>query len=144
MAFELSIANPDKPMLSSEEVFSRLERFKTKPVLVTRAPLFLDKARMFPHSMFVIGADTAARIVNDKYYPPGEMIAVMTEMIQAHGVRFVVSGRLNDKTGRFETGEDEVRRALPPSLVTKAFIFLQETDFRVDMSSTEIRKRLKI
>ncbi len=38
------------------------------PVVVTRATLFTNKADLFPDSCFVVGYDTAARLVLPKYY----------------------------------------------------------------------------
>src|SRR5690242_20225890 len=68
-AFELSIANVDKPDLPDDEVRRRLEQFRGRAaVVVTRAPTFVQKAELFPGATFVLGADTAARVVQPRYY----------------------------------------------------------------------------
>src|SRR5271168_1631860 len=69
LAFEISVANVDKPPLAGETVRHRLSQFAWKsPVELTRAPTFLDKSRLFPSTTFVIGADTAERLVAPRYY----------------------------------------------------------------------------
>src|SRR5262245_20955301 len=82
VAFELSIANVDKPDLPNDEVRRRLEQFRGRaPVVVTRAPTFREKAALFPGAVFIVGADTAARIVHPRFYhgDPDRMAAVLME-----------------------------------------------------------------
>ncbi|CAM9967304.1 unnamed protein product, partial [Discosporangium mesarthrocarpum] len=73
--FEVSVSNADKGVLSVGEIRARVAQFIDRagtgwpfPLALTRAPLFKDKARLFPGCAFVVGADTAKRIVNPKYY----------------------------------------------------------------------------
>src|SRR5437764_6410080 len=69
LAFELSVTNVDKPPLPGETVRQRLAQFAWKaPVELTRAPTFVEKARLFPGTTFVVGADTAERLFGPKYY----------------------------------------------------------------------------
>jgi hypothetical protein len=93
LLFELSATNVEKPPLPPEEVLRRVAQFipaassstasseppplafdrgaalrpyvchPACPVVVTRAPRFMDKARLFPGASFVLGVDTAARLV---------------------------------------------------------------------------------
>src|SRR5947207_12169543 len=59
VAFELSVANVDKPELTAEEVARRVARFAgVGPVWVTRAATFEAKAGLFPGAAFVLGFDT--------------------------------------------------------------------------------------
>ncbi len=68
-AFELSVVNVDKPPLAAEEVRRRLHQFQWRfAVWLTRAPTFAEKADLFPGATFVVGADTAARILSPRYY----------------------------------------------------------------------------
>jgi hypothetical protein len=62
-------------MLPIEEVRLRVTQFTATdtPVVVTSAPLFVNKAALFPRSLFVVGADTAARLVLPKYYGDSEI-----------------------------------------------------------------------
>ena len=50
-AYEISIANVDKPMLSATDLDARLAQFRGRaPVVLTRAPTFVAKARLLPGS----------------------------------------------------------------------------------------------
>ncbi len=132
--FELPVANADKGLISAEEVQRRLRQFRDKhPVLLSRAPLFSQKARLYPDSVFVIGYDTAIRIVAPRYYD-GEagMLAAFAKIREA-GCRFLVGGRVQDD--RFCT---LANIDLPPA-IRDLFDGLSEQEFRADLSSTELR-----
>lgn len=135
VSFELAIVNVDKPPLSVEEVRRRLVQFEAiAPVVLTRAPRFVEKARLFPRSSFVIGWDTAVRLVHARYY--GDNTAEMTvalEEMRAAAVRFVVAGRTHE--GDFRTLED----ADLPAEFASMFEGIPEALFRADVSSTELR-----
>jgi hypothetical protein len=105
------------------------------PVYVSRAPTFRAKAALFPGCVFVIGADTAARIVHPIYYggDPGDMERALEE-IRAHGCRFFVGGRV-DAAGRFV----DFGGVAIPAGYRDMFHGLAEREFRVDVSSTELR-----
>src|SRR5256885_4717355 len=54
LAFELSVTNVDKPPLPGQTVRQRLAPFAWKaPVELTRAPTFVEKARLFPRRHFL-------------------------------------------------------------------------------------------
>jgi len=136
VVYELSVANVDKPDLSLDEVRRRLEQFGGRaPVLVTRAPTFREKAALFPGAVFVVGADTAARIVHPRFYgdDPARMIHALHE-IRACGCRFFVGGRL-ETGGRFV----DLSGLAIPSDYRDLFFGPDEHEFRVDISSTELR-----
>lgn len=61
-------------MLSAEETARRVAQFRRVglPLLVTRASLFTNKARLLPGACFVVGWDTAIRLVMPKYYDGSE------------------------------------------------------------------------
>src|SRR5579884_289752 len=68
-AFELTVVNADKAPLTDEEVRRRLAQFAGRaPVWLTRLPTFAEKARHFPGVVFVVGADTAERVVQPRFY----------------------------------------------------------------------------
>src|SRR5207253_4050059 len=74
LAFELSVTNVDKPPLAGETVRHRLAQFAWKSAVeLTRAPTFVEKSRLFPGTTFVVGADTAERLVAPKYYGGDEL-----------------------------------------------------------------------
>ena len=138
LAFEISVANVDKPTLAGETVRHRLAQFAWKsPVELTRAPTFLDKSRLFPSTTFVIGADTAERLVAPKYYRDDELrMHVALEEIANTGSSFLVAVRI-DAVGRVRALND-----IPvPRRYADLFTEIPEHRFRVDTSSSEIRAR---
>lgn len=135
VAFELACVNVDKPPLDYLTIESRCRQFTDRPVVLTLAPTFVLKARLFPNTAFIVGIDTANRIVQPKYYGnETDMLAALTEIL-SHGCRFLVAGRRagND----FHTLPDW---GLPPAL-QDLFEEIPEAEFRLDLSSTELRKR---
>jgi hypothetical protein len=138
VAYELSVTNVDKPTLALEEARRRLAQFGWQaPVWLTRAPTFVEKARLFPGAVFVIGHDTAARILAPRYYQdsPGAMTAALQALRDA-GCRFLVAGRLDAK-GRFLCVED----LSPPEAFRDLFHGIAEEHFRLDLSSTQLRQQ---
>jgi hypothetical protein len=137
-AFEISVTNVDKPPLSAETVRHRLAQFASKGrVELTRAPTFVEKARLFPGTVFVVGADTAERLFGAKYYGDDEVRMLKAiEDIANSGGRFLVAVRL-DATGRVRALCD-----IPvPQRYAQLFTEIPELRFRSDISSTEIRAR---
>lgn len=95
LAFELSVTNVDKPPLAGDTVRRRVAQFAWKaPVELTRAPTFVEKSRLFPKATFVIGADTAERVVAPRYYGDDEdrMHGALDEIGNAGG-SFLEIGR---------------------------------------------------
>jgi nicotinamide mononucleotide (NMN) deamidase PncC len=138
LAFEISVTNVDKPPLAGETVRGRLAQFAWKsPVELTRAPTFLEKSRLFRSTTFVIGADTAERLVAPKYYGDDEpRMQVALEEIANSGGSFLVAVRL-DAAGRVRTLND-----IPvPRRYADLFTEIPEHRFRLDISSSEIRAR---
>jgi hypothetical protein len=134
--FELPVANADKGTLIAEEVQRRLGQFAGRyPVVLSRAALFVEKARLFPGSVFVVGYDTAVRLVNPRYYGGEAGLHEALDAIAAAGCRFLVAGRAEQ--GSFRTLDDV---ALPPAHAG-LFVGLTEADFRVDVSSTALREQ---
>ena len=138
LAFEISVTNVDKPPLEGQTVRHRLAQFAWKsPVELTRAPTFLEKSRLFPRTTFVIGADTAERLVAPKYYGDDEArMHVALEEIAGSGGSFLVAVR-SDAAGRVRALGD-----IPvPRRYVDLFTEIPEHRFRVDTSSSEIRAR---
>jgi hypothetical protein len=133
--FELPVANADKGTLIAEEVQRRLRQFAGRaPVVLSRAALFVEKARLFPGCVFVVGYDTAIRLVNPRYYGGAEGLHAAFEAIAATGCRFLVAGRAEN--GQFRTLDDVT---LPPGH-EELFAGLPEAAFRADVSSTALRE----
>jgi hypothetical protein len=135
-AYELSVTNVDKPDLSAEEVRRRAAQFTWHaPLCLTRAPTFVEKAALFPGAAFAVGADTAARIVSPRYYQDSdEQMTAALESIRRQGCRFLVAGRAGSD-GRFLTLAD-----IPtPPAHRDLFSAIPEDEFRLDLSSTQLR-----
>lgn len=138
LAFEISVINVDKPPLTGATVRHRLTQFVWKsPVELTRAPTFLEKSRLFPRTTFVIGADTAERLVAPRYYGDDEdrMHGALEEIANS-GVSFLVAVRI-DSTGRIRALND----IQVPRRYADLFTEIPEHRFRFDTSSSEIRAR---
>ena len=135
-AFDLSVLNADKPPLADEEVRRRLDQFAWRaPVWLTRAPTYVEKAELFPGCVFVVGADTAARVVQPRFYQDSaERMAEALGRIRAAGCRFLVAGRVGVDGGF--VGLDDLN--VPPEH-RDLFRGIPEAAFRLDVSSTEIR-----
>ncbi|MEE8421523.1 MAG: hypothetical protein V3S31_01965 [Dehalococcoidia bacterium] len=138
-SYELSVTNVDKPPLEEPEVRRRLAQFEGLPaatgrLLLTRAPTFVEKARLLPGRAFAIGWDTAVRLVHARYYDGSEraMLDALAEMLDL-GCRVYVAGR--DHDGAFRTLADV---DVPPA-VAKLFVAVPEDRFRLDISSTALR-----
>lgn len=138
VAFEISVTNVDKPPLEGHAVRKRITQFAwAAPVELTRAPTFLEKVRLFPKATFVIGADTAERLVAPKYYGHDEdRMHGALEEIGAAGGSFLVAVRI-DGQGRLVALSD-----VPvPHRYVDLFTEIPEHRFRVDTSSSAIRAR---
>jgi len=138
LTFEISVTNVDKPPLMGQTVRHRLAQFAWKsPVELTRAPTFLEKSRLFPRTTFVIGADTAERLVAPKYYgDDAARMQVALEEIASSGASFLMAVR-RDAAGRIRALSD-----IPvPRRYADLFTEIPEHRFRLDASSSEIRAR---
>jgi hypothetical protein len=135
--FELAVVNVDKPPLTEDETLTRVRQFENRArVLLTRAPRFLEKARLFPGNAFVIGWDTAVRLVHARYYGGSELaMHAALEELRELGARFLVAGRVSQE-GRFLRLADTA----VPVAFADMFEAIPEHLFRADISSTELRR----
>ena len=134
--YELSVSNVDKPDLTFSEVRRRLRQFDgNDSVCLTRAATFLEKSKLFPHTTFVVGADTIRRIAQPQYYRDNRAMLEAIDQFTVRGCRFLVFGRLLGEVFR-ELGGIPV----PESLLNLCQ-GVTESQFRHDVSSTELRQR---
>ena len=136
MVFEIAAINAEKGTLEIDAILGKLAQFAGKqPVIASAAPIFLDKARLFPNSTFVIGYDTAIRIFQPKYYGDSheKMLAALAE-IQNLDCQFLVAGRMNEKGNFQDAATLEV-----PDPYGALFIPIPAEKFRFDISSTKLR-----
>ncbi|MEM6329384.1 MAG: hypothetical protein AAF790_03945 [Planctomycetota bacterium] len=139
VTLELCTANVDKPPLDFLSLADRLRGIAGTfgagvQVWVTSYPTFLEKAERLGVQTFVVGADTITRIADPRYYgnDPATRNAAIARM-RGLGVGFLVFGRLRGE--RFESLDD---LRLPPALRAMCD-GVAESDFRQDISSTELR-----
>ena len=202
--FEIPFTNADKGGLSRDDLIRRLGQFDVRSnqllrdarltnvaACVTTKPLFVQKAEILQNGVFLLGADTFARIINPVYYLPKPQpvtnesssgtivsdttatsvstahtsvtahstVSVLTEIrglshmtaalarMLGYGCSFIVGGRVSPSTGEFETMDDiwdrsGLRKSIPAEIVGM-FEGIPESLFRVDLSSTDIRNRIK-
>jgi len=134
--FELSIENVEKPPLDFQEMHDRASQFDPNVrVWFTRAPRMKQKAALFPGAYIVCGMDTLLRVADVRFAggSDSQRDADVAE-IASHGCRFLVFGRAT--AAGFETLDDVT---LPPAL-RAICIGVPEAEFRVDVSSTEVRQ----
>jgi Cytidylyltransferase-like len=137
VAFELSVANVDKPGLDPAEVRRRAAQFAGRAALwLTHAARFVQKAELFPGAVFVVGADTAVRIVDPRYYGEPARLHDALDRVRERGCRFLVACRV-DAAGRC-VGPADV--PVPPRW-RDLFAGIPAERFRLDLSSTELRAR---
>ena len=135
VAYEISITNVDKPPLELGEVRERVAQFAGRSeVVVTRATVFYEKARILPGCTFVIGVDTMRRVIDPKYYggSRGKMLLALEEMREL-GCSYLVAGRVDGREFR-TLGDMSV-----PAELEGMFREIPESEFREDLSSSDLR-----
>ncbi len=134
--FELTAVNADKPSLEKTEILHRLLQFAGRYlVVVSNAPTFVAKARLFPGTTFVTGYDTAERILQPRFYADSQaqMLSALAE-IRERGCCFLVAGR-TDSQGIFH----DASGLFVPEGYRDLFKIIPAGRFRHDISSTELR-----
>jgi hypothetical protein len=139
VAFELSVRNVDKPDLGVAAVRQRLAQFLGRaPLWLTRAPTFDRKAGLFPGAVFVVGLDTALRLLDPRYWGGTvERRDAALGRIRDRGCRFLVAGRVT-ANGVFAA----LDTAALPEEFADLFDVLSEAEFRLDLSSSQLRAAL--
>jgi hypothetical protein len=137
VAFELCICNADKPALAAAAMANRLRQFAWRyPVWLTRTATFAEKAALFPGAVFVVGVDTAERILLPRFYPGAEAgLEQALDTLRDCGCRFLVASRLS--SGGVLAGLGHL--ALPDRFCD-LFVELPAAVFRLDISSTQLRQ----
>jgi len=139
LAYELSIRNVAKPTLDYLEIRNRVGQFADRPLWLTRAATFLEKLAVFPKSTFVLGADTYARLPDPRYY--GGSAAAATRAVKAIAARargLIVFGRAADGVFHDASAID-----VPQALKAVTY-FVSQREFRLDISSTELRRQRRV
>ena len=135
LAYEICIQNADKPPLSYHEIEKTLNQFNHgHEWVLTKAGKFTDKAELFPNSVFIIGADTLTRILDEKFYLNRQDMLNQLDLFNSHNINFLVFGR------KIRDSFISLESVSIPEHIAKRFSGFGEEIFRDDISSTLIRK----
>ncbi len=133
--YEISIGNVEKTLLSYFEIHKILDQFQPDDRwALTNAPTFADKAHIFKDSTFVLGIDTLIRMFDEKFYGDRKQMLESIDAFNTNDVNFIVFGRKIDDI--YKT-LDQV--SIPSSIIDR-FDGIPESEFRLDISSREIKK----
>jgi len=136
--YELSITNVDKPTLDYLEIRDRVGQFADRTLWLSRAARFLEKLEVFPESTFVMGADTYARLADPRYYGGSEaQAAEAARSIAGRAAGLIVFGRAQ------RDGFQEAAQLDVPQCLRDITYFVSQREFRLDVSSTELRRRAR-
>ena len=147
-AYEISLLNPDKGLVTYDDIMYRMARIQGRTsVILTAAPLFDQKAALLDgrNVAFVLGIDTFVRMMDIGYYgTPDALFGVLRALAEAR-VAFIVAGRYCERRRQFLSAES-VRADLYPALLelerhgmNLEVVRVPDSRFRVDISSTSIR-----
>lgn len=132
--FHITVNPPHKPEMKLGDILQRASYFKDHQVLFTRDdPMYLDKARRFPVSAFILGTDALLRMLDPKW--GYETIPMLKELADLR-IRFKVSRKEID--GKLVALEN-ILSAVPEKF-HYMFSELPPTGY-AKISSTEIRAR---
>ena len=101
--------------------------------LLTSAGRFSEKAKMFPNSVFIIGADTLMRVFDEKFYDSYDDMIEHIQRFNDHNINFLVFGR---KVGKKFVSLDKIS---VPDIIKDRCTGFEEKSFRDDISSTTLR-----
>jgi len=132
--FEICAKNADKPPLTFVEIKRTIDQFQNgESWMLTSAGRFSEKAKMFPNSVFIIGADTLLRVFDEKFYKNFKDMMDHIDRFNDHNINFLVFGRKID--GKFLSLSD----INVPEIIKNRCTGIKEDTFRDDISSTELR-----
>jgi len=123
----------------AEEIAERplgAAQFAGQRLWLTGAARFREKLEIFPAGTFVMGADTYSRLADPRFYGgSAQAAAEAVEAIATQARGLIVFGRTRD--GVFE-GAVQIDA---PQRLREISYFVSQREFRLDISSTELRRR---
>ncbi|MBD3676391.1 MAG: hypothetical protein HUJ26_23010 [Planctomycetaceae bacterium] len=133
VAYEMTLLNADKPPLDFLSLAARAKQFHAGELFLTTAPTFTEKAELLPGRTFVIGWDTAIRVLDRRFYPDGQLESAL-ERLAERECRFLVAARR--QAGALQRlGDLEI-----PEKFRDLFLEIPPELFEEDVSSTAIRE----
>jgi nicotinamide mononucleotide (NMN) deamidase PncC len=142
---ELCIKNADKLPLDYVDIKDVLDMIMKAPMegvlIMTNLPTFVEKAAVFRDSIFIVGYDTAIRIMDPNFYGGVAARDQAYHSMKDNNARFMVFGRVDGK-GEFHNLDDN-RDSFPDMqshvFFTQNGLVVSEQEFRMDVSSTQLR-----
>lgn len=137
--YELCVRNIDKPPLDFLEIERLRSQFSEKDLVLTNVPKFKDKASLLApngSATFVVGIDTLLRIADPDYYRDREERDLAVELFSSRSDRFLVFGRTVPGLEFSTLNDIEI-----PEKLRQLCEGFSEEQFRMDISSTELRMR---
>ena len=132
VGYEMSLDNAEKASLDAEGAWQRsAQAHGDRAIVLTHDPLFVDKSERLPGTTWVVGVDTARRILERRFYESDAEMAASMARIRERGSRFLVAGR--DVGGEYSVLSD---LSIPAHCVD---LFIELPHFRDDSSSTKVR-----
>lgn len=133
VVFEIGSNPPHKKAPTVQELLQRAKMLKGYDTFFSvDMPMYLEKARAYPGTPMIVGADTLLRILDPKW---GIDINAMLKELDELDNRFYVVGRLVDN--KFVTRDDIVKNYIHPMYHCN----FESLDGRWDISSTELRNK---
>jgi nicotinic acid mononucleotide adenylyltransferase len=137
VVFAMCANPPHKDEMTVQDCLKRAQLLRGRDRVFTRDdPYYIDKARRYPYTPMLIGADALLRMFDPKW---GLDSATMLNEFESLGTKFYVGGRNID--GAFVSLSDVLDK-LPSNLWDSIERLCVEIDGRWDISSTELRNKL--
>lgn len=133
--YEISVTNVDKPPCDYVDMRDRMAQFNGNLVLTT-APMLVDKVKLFQDATFLCGIDSWERIINPKYYNNDVLqTAAAMQKLKDSNAKFIVFPRkVGDNIKSLNDCDDLGGMAVPAPREPK----------NIDVSSTKERARAGI
>ncbi|MDB4786412.1 hypothetical protein OAK47_02675 [Planctomycetaceae bacterium] len=132
VVYEMTLRNADKPPLDYLSLSARAGQFSPGELLLTTVPTFSEKADLLSQSTFIIGWDTALRVLDQRFYAAGELELAL-EKFADQECRFLVAARRD--RGRLQS----LDILTIPGKFRDLFAEIPPELFQEDISSTSVR-----
>ena len=137
VVYNVCATPPHKDMLSVQDLLKRAKLLRGKDVLFSQGdPFYLDKARLYPNTPMLLGADAMVRLLDPKW---GMEITPMLEEFDSLNTRFAIAGRTVN--GKYTTVLDIIDSLTLDQRARFDHLF-DEIPGKWDVSSTEIRNKV--
>ena len=136
MADAANHPHPTEDPLEQKLEQERVAALNGKPLVLTNVPTYVEKARLFPGTTFVLGIDTITRIADPRFYGHRQdLLEAAIAELQSLDTRFLVFGR---KVGSSFLTLDEV---ILPARLMEMCMGVAEEEYRLDLSSSQLRDK---